>query len=287
VEYVDLKPVQREIYAILRARLRRGLAATADHAALSGMGVVVAYLLEAATNPALLSRGLRGVEPGGVTFPPTPVPPDSALADRVLNYGAYEVPAKFEKLASMLAVNAGLGRKTLVWSNFVDTLRELADRVLLPYQPALIYGAIPAGGEDADFVTRERELRRFRDDPRCLVLLANPAAMSEGVSLHEECHDAIYVERTFNAGHYLQSIDRIHRLGLAPDTETRITFLVTRNTVDEIVDDRIRTKAQRLSLMLSDPNLVTMALPDDASYGEWVDPEDIDSLFNHLRDGEA
>jgi hypothetical protein len=42
-------------------------------------------------------------------------------------------------------------------------------------------------------------------------------------------------------------------------------------------------KAQRLSQMLSDPNLVTMALPDDESYGEWVDPDDLDALFAHLN----
>ena len=45
------------------------------------------------------------------------------------------------------------------------------------------------------------------------VLLANPQAMSEGISLHLECHDAIWLDRTYNAGQYLQGIDRIHRLG--------------------------------------------------------------------------
>jgi SNF2 family DNA or RNA helicase len=150
----------------------------------------------------------------------------------------------------------------------------------------LIYGAVPSGDEDPDAVTRESELRRFRDDNRCQVLLANPAAMSEGVSLHESCHDAIYLDRTFNAGQYLQSIDRIHRLGLPEGTETTITFLVSRGTVDETVDDRVRVKASRLSQMLSDPNLVTMALPDEDAYGEWIDADDVDALFAHL-DGDS
>jgi hypothetical protein len=110
--------------------------------------------------------------------------------------------------------------------------------------------------------------------------------MSEGISLHHVCHDAIYLERTFNAGQYLQSIDRIHRLGLAPGTETRITFLVSAGTIDETVDDRVRIKAARLSEMLSDPNLVTMALPDEEAYGSWVDAEDLDALFAHLGSGD-
>ena len=285
VELVEMKPLQAEIYAALCQRMRRALAASQDHAALARMGHVVAYLLEAATNPALLAPALGGSAPSRVEWPPRPLPSGSSLAQKVLNYGSHEVPRKFEKLATMIAANAAVGRKTLVWTNFVANLEELSARILMPYQPALIYGAVPSGDEDADYVTRERELRRFRNDPNCQVLLANPAAMSEGVSLHEECHDAIYVDRTFNAGQYLQSIDRIHRLGLKPGTETRITFLVSVGTVDEVVDSRVRTKAERLAMMLSDPNLVTMALPDEDSYGDWIDPDDLDALFAHLGDG--
>jgi hypothetical protein len=41
-------------------------------------------------------------------------------------------------------------------------------------------------------------------------------------------------------------------------------------------------KAERLSEMLSDPNLVTMALPDEEAYGNWIDADDLDALFAHL-----
>ncbi|MDQ2984382.1 MAG: DEAD/DEAH box helicase [Actinomycetota bacterium] len=285
VELVEMKPLQAEIYSTLRLRMRKATAASHDHATLARMGRVVAYLLEAATNPALLASALGSSAAAHVAWPPRPLARGSSLAEKVINYGSHEVPRKFEKLATMVAANAAAGRKTLVWSNFVGNLKELSGRILMPYQPALIYGAVPSGDEDADYVTRERELRRFRSDPNCQVLLANPAAMSEGVSLHEECHDAIYVERTFNAGQYLQSIDRIHRLGLKAGIETRITFLVSVGTVDEVVDSRVRVKAERLAAMLSDPNLVTMALPDEDSYGDWIDPDDLDGLFAHLSDG--
>jgi SNF2 family DNA or RNA helicase len=248
------------------------------------MGVVVQYLLQAATNPALLSPAIANTAPGKAKFPPSPVSPDSSLAEKIANYGTYEMPRKFEKLAAMVKANAEKNLKTLVWANFVPNLLELHKRILAPYEPALIYGGVRSGGLDEEYLTREQELRRFRKDPGCLVLLANPAAMSEGVSLHEECHDAIYVDRTFNAGQYLQSLDRIHRLGLPPGTETRITFLVSTGTVDEIVAARVRTKAERLSRMLSDPNLVTMALPDDDAGDELVDldAEDLAALFDHL-----
>jgi hypothetical protein len=63
-----------------------------------------------------------------------------------------------------------------------------------------------------------------------------------------------------------------------------MTFLVSDNTVDEVVDARVRLKAERLSEMLADPNLVTMALPDEESYGSWIDDEDVAALFAHLAD---
>ena len=39
-----------------------------------------------------------------------------------------------------------------------------------------------------------------------------PGAPFESISLHKACHHSIYLERTFNAGHFIQSKDRIHRV---------------------------------------------------------------------------
>ena len=36
---------------------------------------------------------------------------------------------------------------------------------------------------------------------------------SEGISLHKVCKRALYLDRTYNAAQYLQSRDRIHRIG--------------------------------------------------------------------------
>jgi SNF2 family DNA or RNA helicase len=282
VEYVDMGPAQTAIYDAVRSRMLRQIRLTLRaRAQLARVADVVMYLIEAATNPALLAPALGGSR-GASSWPPSPVPDDASVVDVILDYYSYEMPRKFEKLATIVAENASAGRKTLVWSNFVANLEELGRRILAPYRPALIYGAIPSSPREMNFVTRQSELNRFRHDSNCMVLLANPAAMSEGVSLHHECHDAVYLDRTFNAGQYLQSIDRIHRLGLRPGTETRITSLVSSGTVDEIIDQRVRMKAERLSQMLSDPNLTVMALPDPDDYGQWVETTDLDELFGHL-----
>jgi SNF2 family DNA or RNA helicase len=287
VELTEMKPVQSEIYEALRTRMARATRSGGQHhATLARMGAVTMYLLQAATNPALLALALGGARPSEVQWPVLDIPEDADLADRVRHYATLETPAKFDKLAAMVAANAGDSppRKTLVWSNFVGNLTELTDRVLAPYEPAMIRGDVPLTGPPDGPRTRSSELRRFRHDDKCMVLVANPAAMSEGVSLHQNCHDAIYLDRTFNAGQYLQSLDRIHRLGLAENIETHMTFLAATGTIDETIDRRLRIKAERLALMLDDEDLVTMALPDEEEgYGDDIDAQDLEALFGHLR----
>jgi hypothetical protein len=283
---VPMSPIQADIYRALQSQYvgQFDLNRT-DRATLARMGRVVMYMLEASTNPALLTAGsdddLDRIE---FRHPPIEAPAGSRLRELIEEYARYETPKKFEQLAVLVKKSAEAGGKVLVWSNFVRNLGVL-QRMLALFQPAVIHGGIPSEvSMPLASLTREMELERFRNDPNCLVLLANPAAMSEGVSLHEVCHHAIYLDRTFNAGQYLQSVDRIHRLGLAPGVTTTITFLITEETVDEVVDDRVYRKAARLAEMLDDPEMLTLALPDDDDYGPAIDSvDDVAALFAHLR----
>jgi hypothetical protein len=230
-----------------------------DRTMLAQMGEVTMYLLEAASNPALLAG--RTPDQGAIPFryPSLAIPAGSALADLIGRYHRHEIPLKFKKLAVMVEQNASSGRKTLVWSNFVGNLLAL-ERLLARYKPAVVYGGVPSFDSGAPGVrTRQSELARFRGAEDCLVLLANPAAVGEGISLHEVCH------------------------GLDPDTETSVTFLQTTGTIDERVDQRVAVKASRLAAMLDDPDLVTMALPDEDEYSETIeDLGDLEALFAHL-----
>ena len=283
---IPLEGIQAEIYAALRDQYASTFRVDRrDRITFAKMGEVVMYLLEAATNPALLTAGSSRYDPIEFKHPPLEVPQDSRLTDLLAKYGKYETPPKLVALAQLVEANARESRKTLVWSNFVRNLSTL-ERILSRYRPAVIHGGIPSEITEPTAVrTREAELARFKDDPECMVLLANPAATSEGVNLHDVCHDAVYLDRTFNAGQYLQSVDRIHRLGLAPDQRTVVTFLITTGTIDETVNRQVERKAAQLGDMLEDPDIVTMALPDDEDYGppiESVD-DDIAALFAHLR----
>jgi SNF2 family DNA or RNA helicase len=284
---VPLEGLQAQIYRALRNQYAGAFVLSRrDRSDFAKMGEVVMYLLEAASNPQLLAAGASQFDAISFRHPPLALPPQSTLPELLASYGRYETPRKFVELAKLIKQNADLGRKTLVWTNFVRNILTL-ERLLARYEPAIIHGGIPSeiAAPNASR-TRENELDRFRNSNKCLVLLANPAATSEGVSLHHDCSDAIYLDRTFNAGQFLQSVDRIHRLGIEEDHETRITFLITASTIDEVVDGRIREKAERLGALLEDHDIISMALPDEEDYGRAIETdEDLVALFAHLRGG--
>ncbi|MCK2213361.1 DEAD/DEAH box helicase [Actinomadura sp. ATCC 31491] len=282
VEPVALRPIQQGIYdAMLDLYSGKFSLDRRDSAMFAQMGEVTMYLLQGASSPRLLSNTADPAR--AYRYPSLAIPPGSRLAKLLEDYPDHEIPAKFQRAIQIISQNAEAGKKTLVWSNFPHNLIHL-EMHLGRLQPALVYGAIPSAEDAPDGLrTREREIRRFRYDPDCMVLLANPQAMSEGVSLHYVCHDAIYIDRTFNAGQYLQSLDRIHRLGLEDGITTNITILVSAGTIDVSVDNRVAEKTRRLARMLADPALVQMALPDDEEYGEPLeDLGDIEAILAHL-----
>jgi SNF2 family DNA or RNA helicase len=284
---VPLEGLQREIYEALRNQYAGQFSITRrDRIDFARMGEVVMYLLEAATNPQLLNAGASEYDVVGFRYPAVAIAAGSALADLLARYSSIETPRKFVELARIVRANADLGRKTLIWTNFVRNITALETAFAL-YNPAVIHGGIPSEISQPNAPRkREDELLKFRNSDDCLVLLANPAATSEGVSLHLHCHDAIYLDRTFNAGQYLQSVDRIHRLGMPQDQDTRITFLVTDGTIDQSVDNRIREKAERLGAILEDNDIATIALPNDEDYGRVIENDaDLAELFRHIRGG--
>lgn len=278
-------PIQDAIYRALIGRYRGGFSLQTDsRRQLDRIGRVVMYLLEAATNPALLAAGSADGDLADFVHPPLEIKGDEPLMDLLSAYHAHETPWKYKEALRIVAEAALAGEKVLVWSSFVRNLKALA-RYLGDYSPAVIHGGVPS--EDAEVVgqvTRESELERFRNDPSCSVLLANPAACGEGISLHHECHHAVYLDRTFNAGQFLQSQDRIHRLGLGPDVVTRFSLLQSVGTIDDTVDERLTEKVRALAVLMNDPGLVQVSLPevDEGVAGPPAFIDDLEAVIAHI-----
>jgi SNF2 family DNA or RNA helicase len=283
-----MRPIQRAIYDSLLGRYRGSfLLDRSDRHQMDQLGRIVMYLLEAATNPMLLVAGSDQYDQEGFMHPPLEMRGDERITDLLQQYRDHETPWKYDQVRQIVEDEAKLERKVIIWSTFVRNMKILAT-YLREHAPAMVHGGIlPADGAPAGAITREAELDRFRNDPECHVLLANPAACGEGVSLHLWCHHAVYLDRTFNAGHFLQSQDRIHRLGLPDGTTTEFTILLSEDSIDELVDARLREKVAALGKLMDDPALVQVALPesDDSVGDQAVDINDEMTLLALLGNG--
>ena len=272
VRRIELPPFHREIYNALLGQFTADTRGGEDD--IEALGRVLLYLIMAATTPALLAAGASPHEPLPYRIPPIKPTSGSSLSELMRDLPHYELSPKYKEVAAIVSENAKAGRKTLVWSTFVRNLKSL-ERFLKNFNPAIIHG-----GSD----NRKEHLRRFREDQNCMLLLSNPATLGEGVSLHQVCHDAVYLDRDFAAGRFLQSLDRIHRLGLPSDTVTRVTVLVCTATIDELIEQRLATKLRFMGGVLDDPAVLELSdLNESPVASAGMDSEDLQELLSYLR----
>jgi len=231
-----LAPMQQKVYGLMKTELIRQSQLIFNSRESHGfrrLGKSVARLLQVVSNPALLDLELSGIS--------------KAICEGVLEEGDGPKLKYIFKRARELAAE---GNKVLIWTSFVRNVEYISLK-LRDLGAVFIHGGVSTG-EDEDDETREGKIRLFHDDPNTRVLVANPAAASEGISLHKICHNSLYLDRTFNAAHYLQSEDRIHRFGLPPDTKTTIEIIEGAGTVDESVRTRLNAKISAMSAALND-----------------------------------
>lgn len=236
---LDMAPLQTELYRLMKSEVARqarfAMSSRSLHS-LRALGRSVSRLLQFVSNPSLLGDDLNFSNP--------------KLLSAVLEEG--EGP-KLRYVLRRARQLVSEGHKVLIWSAYVRNVEYIAER-LADLGAVYIHGGVDAGDSDDDD-TREGKIKVFHDNPNCMVMVANPAAASEGVSLHHICHYAIYLDRTFNAAHYMQSQDRIHRFGLSPDQETTIEIVECQATVDEAVHQRLLFKINAMSEALNDPSI--------------------------------
>jgi SNF2 family DNA or RNA helicase len=242
------------------------------------LGRHVVRLLQAAVNPMLLTQGAL-VDRAELELPPEGVRAWELLRD----LARFEQPAKVSRAVERADDVIEGGGKVLIWSSFVLNLTSL-EQLLARHNPVVLYGQVATGPSD-DPDTREGRILRFHEDDECRVMIANPAACGEGISLHRACHHAIYLDRSFNAAHFLQSVDRIHRLGLAPEQVTTVEVIEARGTIDQRVSQRLAAKIEAMARILNDRGLAAMAYdPDDVieEFPAGLEPEDVEEVIDHL-----
>lgn len=144
-----------------------------------------------------------------------------------------DIPAKVMVLDDLLEryMARGPRQKVIVWTSFVGNIESLRRRYER-WSPVVIHGEV---SNDA----RDRAVNAFRSDPSTRLLIANPAAAREGLTL-TEANVAVYLDRTFNLVDYLQSQDRIHRI--SQEQACEIVLLIAGSTVDEFIDFSLEQK---------------------------------------------
>jgi SWI/SNF-related matrix-associated actin-dependent regulator 1 of chromatin subfamily A len=150
-------------------------------------------------------------------------------------------PAKFLELDEIVQeIVHEQGQKVVVWTNYLGNVSELCER----YKA---YGTAPFSGE-VSAAEREKTVRAFQESAEPRILVAVPAAGGVGITL-TAAQTAVYIDKTWNAEHWMQSVDRIHRIG-QKGTVNVISLLGCK--VDEIIHWNLRRKEQGQAWVLGD-----------------------------------
>tara|TARA_B100000767_G_C19773865_1_gene541516 strand:+ start:1876 stop:3765 length:1890 start_codon:yes stop_codon:yes gene_type:complete len=271
ISYIDFEmdEVQREIYEILTDFYRAEYEARGNRRALAQLTrlqKIMIYLIMHSSNPLLTNKLISNTLK---TANPELSERIQTLSEKLENFGP-----KVRYACKRARELAATGQKVLIWSSFVDNVAYIADE-LSDLGAVYIRGDVPTIGTnemayldspsssvDDTEETREHRIKRFKEDPECMVMVANPAAAGEGISLHSVCHHAIYVDRTYHATEFMQSMDRIHRYGRDANNDiickihtTYIEILQCKDSIDNSIHANLSRKMTAMYAWLNDPSL--------------------------------
>lgn len=259
---VTMGPVQRQIYDYIESYyLDKMISAQKGTSPFSDLitRAKLIRLMQAATNPNLLSKPLEEFFKDQ-SLPDNLVVNDIEVMQTIIKYGQYEVPEKFRIARLLVQDILKRGQKVIIWTSFVQNIFDLSACLSeSEIENRIIYGGIPIDLDEDDEPeneTRESIIKEFHSsDSSFKVIIANPHAISESISLHKVCHNAIYVDRTFNAGHYIQSKDRIHRYGLQPNDVINYYYLLSDDSVDSVIHSRLQEKEARMNFVIENSSI--------------------------------
>ena len=264
---LEMTPLQREVYKALRSETKRQMLvmlSDSEKYSLRDIGKKVMKVMEFTSNPSLLADDMDYIF-------------DKRLGDLL----SIDSGPKIEYACQRARELAAEGKKVIIWSQFVKNVLLLTER-LKDIGADCIYGGVNSGDENEED-TREWKIKQFHENSEKMVLVLNPSAASEAISLHKACQYAIYVDRSFNAAHYLQSEDRIHRLGLAPNQHPIVEIVECRGTIDEVIDQRLKLKVSTMAAALNDTSLNVESIPYDIDFStDDMNSDDVKAVLDYF-----
>jgi SNF2 family DNA or RNA helicase len=276
---IKMKPYQKAIYDALAAKVLSELVKAPEERSKLRMWrrSRVIRLLQAASNPSLLAEHSK-------EFQIPPLDASGLSVDKLIdNYSDYETPAKFDITTDLVLGLLKKNHKVIIWTAFIHNIKTL-NNLFKKFNPRVVYGEIPKDENENKYYNREKMIHEFKVSPKHNLLIANPAACAESVSLHKVCFHAIYFDRTFNGAQYMQSLDRIHRIGLEPNDQVHYYMLNSKNTIDETVDQRLTDKHKKMLQLLDDDfSILDLDLSQGEVSEEGEEEADFNSMVNYLK----
>ena len=124
------------------------------------------------------------------------------------------------------------GRKVIIWSFYRYSIAEITRR----YKN---YGLVKIDGQTLDN-ERKNAIRKFQEDEGIKIFVGNPAAAGAGITLHAAA-DNIFISLSNQAAHFLQALDRTHRIGQTSD-QVRYYIIICKDTIEKSQIQILRMK---------------------------------------------
>ncbi|MEM0925042.1 MAG: DEAD/DEAH box helicase, partial [Planctomycetota bacterium] len=147
---------------------------------------------------------------------------------------------KLERLAADMEEVAASGKKAIVFSQWVKSLKRIRS-ALEPYGPLEYHGQVP-------HKERDRVIDQFKNDPSRHVILMSYGAGSVGLNL-QFCEYVFLFDRWWNPAIEDQAINRAHRLGAAG--AVTVTKMMAVGTIEQRINDVLDQKREMFDTLFA------------------------------------
>jgi len=245
-EKIDIKysGVLKEVWLEITKDIKNRKFNLNTRADLRDFNSIVIKLIRFCANPQLVLNEIYKINP--------------ELGDALADEG---IGPKMRALISEAARLIKEGEKVLIWSSFPKNIDIICEELeLYNANPVKIHGGVAKGDSKNGYLepgTRRHAIHEFKNNPECMAFVANPAAAGEGISLHQVCRHALYNDRSYNVAHYLQSQDRIHRIGGNINKDVYIKVFSLNGMIDERIATRLNEKTRVMAKFLNDKSIIS------------------------------
>ena len=236
-------------------------------------------LLQASSNPYLLTQKLNLKEFYGIEEEDsaeikheneTDKQEDLAFLNPIFSSESKKVGSKIKACAKLAAQLVNQGEKVIIWIVFTDTALRLHKALK---ELNISSGALLGKSNNTALLinegkSRDDMIQYFKNTSKLNCVIANAAAVGESISLHKNaqgqkvCSNALYLERNFNCAQYLQSRDRLHRVGISDDVKVNYHFFKIQGTLDDHLDQSLKRKSRIMQEFIESESIPLILLED-------------------------